>query len=351
MSVFISYRKEDGKVLAKKTYDVLNRHYEVFLDDESLTSGKFNSQIIEKIKECDDFVIILTEKYFERYATKDDWAEKELALAIQEGKNIIPITDRKISDLDFEKTPIAEYQIFKFNQNKWQNSITTRLTKIKLSGIFEQGKFKLSSDSIEALKRYYRYKVEKEDTPITLESLDVEINYDGLSNEEKYFIIHERHIHAKYYKRAVEMMISESLEDSNMLPWSRVNNLYTDVVDGFFEAEDETPITYDAVKQWAVITESLITTLLLGKLAFINEDETLVACIAPNYAWYFKVGVKKLPERLRLFNDSVTVIDMDPCEVLEKIMPKYYYELVAYPPKKGYERVCKCIFIFDIKKD
>ena len=58
--VFISYRREGGDTLAQLLYDRLtNRGYRVFLDIESLNSGKFNEKLLEVIEECKDIIIML----------------------------------------------------------------------------------------------------------------------------------------------------------------------------------------------------------------------------------------------------------------------------------------------------
>ena len=44
--IFISYRRENGEALAHLIYERLtHEHYKVFLDVESLLSGKFNEKL------------------------------------------------------------------------------------------------------------------------------------------------------------------------------------------------------------------------------------------------------------------------------------------------------------------
>ena len=58
--IFISYRRDGGDTLAQLIYDRLtDRGYSVFLDIESLRSGKFNEKLFSVIDECRDVVVIL----------------------------------------------------------------------------------------------------------------------------------------------------------------------------------------------------------------------------------------------------------------------------------------------------
>ncbi len=90
--VFISYRREDGWQSAKHLRDILvAKGYSVFFDINSLKSGNFNDAILDYIKNCKDFIIILSPRSLDRCVNKDDWVRKELAHALKEKKNVIPV--------------------------------------------------------------------------------------------------------------------------------------------------------------------------------------------------------------------------------------------------------------------
>ena len=91
MSVFISYRRDGGKAAAESIYQTLCDEYNIFLDTESLRNGCFDSVIIEHIKNCSDFILIITETVFNSCAEPDDWIFHEAKIALQEKKNIIPV--------------------------------------------------------------------------------------------------------------------------------------------------------------------------------------------------------------------------------------------------------------------
>lgn len=89
--IFISYRRtayDTANLIAEKL-----RHagYRVFFDIDTLTSGKFNEQLLEVIKECKDFILVLPENALERCADKNDWIRREVICALEHKKNIIPV--------------------------------------------------------------------------------------------------------------------------------------------------------------------------------------------------------------------------------------------------------------------
>ena len=91
MSVFISYRRDGGKKVAESIYQALHDEYAIFLDTETLKNGCFDVAIVEQIKACSDFLLIITETIFNRCMNSDDWILNEAQIALKEKKNIIPV--------------------------------------------------------------------------------------------------------------------------------------------------------------------------------------------------------------------------------------------------------------------
>lgn len=93
--IFISYRRKGGDVTAKHLYDLLTRDgYSVSFDVDTLRSGDFDVELLKRIDECTDFIVILNEGVFDRMLTtekQEDWLRNELAYALKKKKNIIPI--------------------------------------------------------------------------------------------------------------------------------------------------------------------------------------------------------------------------------------------------------------------
>lgn len=95
--IFISYRREGGYDTAKHLNDLLVRDgYRVSFDIDTLRKGDFDTQLLSRIEECRDFILIVDQHAFDRtldpkFDPKKDWLRCELAHALKLNKNIIPI--------------------------------------------------------------------------------------------------------------------------------------------------------------------------------------------------------------------------------------------------------------------
>ena len=82
--VFISYRRLGAEVHARLLFEVLKDHYNVFLDNESLTTGKFEEIIHTAIRGCRDVIVILSHDSLERCNVPGDHYFKEIKWALEE---------------------------------------------------------------------------------------------------------------------------------------------------------------------------------------------------------------------------------------------------------------------------
>ena len=91
--IFISYRREDGRELARTLYLSLGKlgYKNVFFDYNSMRGGTFNTQIDVAIHQCKDFVLLLSPRSMERCGIDGDWVAHEIREAIQSGCNIVPV--------------------------------------------------------------------------------------------------------------------------------------------------------------------------------------------------------------------------------------------------------------------
>ena len=95
--VFISYRRDGGYDTAKHLYDLLTRDgYRVSFDIDTLRAGDFDTQLLQRIDQCKDFILIIDQHAFDRtldtsFDPKKDWMRCELAYALKQNKNIIPV--------------------------------------------------------------------------------------------------------------------------------------------------------------------------------------------------------------------------------------------------------------------
>lgn len=90
--IFISYRRDGGAPYARILQLMLTqRGYNVFLDYDELTDGVFGEHIKNAIKNASIFILVLSAHSMDRCVNEDDWVRQEIKLALDEGKQIIPI--------------------------------------------------------------------------------------------------------------------------------------------------------------------------------------------------------------------------------------------------------------------
>lgn len=90
VQVFISYRREGGRDIARNIYERLSlAGYTTFFDYNSMQNGEFNRQIYDAIDQADDFVFILSKNALNRCANDGDWVKEEIEYALARKKNIV----------------------------------------------------------------------------------------------------------------------------------------------------------------------------------------------------------------------------------------------------------------------
>ena len=115
--IFISYRRDGGSGSAKHLRDILHeKGYRVFFDNDSLRNGSFNQQLIDIIRDCSDFILILSPNALDRCVNEGDWVRQEVAAALKYGKNIVPVFTEGFS---FPETLPED-----IDGIRWKNGIT-----------------------------------------------------------------------------------------------------------------------------------------------------------------------------------------------------------------------------------
>jgi formylglycine-generating enzyme required for sulfatase activity len=90
-TVFISYRRTDVYA-ALAVYETLkNQGYDVFFDYRSISSGDFEQIITSNIRARAHFLLILTPTALDRCNEPGDWLRREVEIAIDEKRNIVPL--------------------------------------------------------------------------------------------------------------------------------------------------------------------------------------------------------------------------------------------------------------------
>ncbi len=94
--VFISYRRQGGGADARMMYDrLVNAGYTVSFDMDTLKNGNFNEELLKRVAECRNFVVLLSAGCFDRTLEgcnrDNDWLRLEIATALYNNKNIIAV--------------------------------------------------------------------------------------------------------------------------------------------------------------------------------------------------------------------------------------------------------------------
>lgn len=92
--IFISYRRVGGRDIARSIKYRLEMmgFNKIFFDYNSIRDGMFNTQIMDAIYSCNDFLLLLTPNSMDRCAERGDWVTREIRTAKKYGKKIIPIS-------------------------------------------------------------------------------------------------------------------------------------------------------------------------------------------------------------------------------------------------------------------
>ncbi len=98
--VFLSYRRDVSSFIARAIFlDLRANGYDVFMDVESIDSGQFETIILNQIAARPHFLVILTPGAVDRCAEPGDWLRREIEMAMDLGRNVVPIL---VNNFSFE---------------------------------------------------------------------------------------------------------------------------------------------------------------------------------------------------------------------------------------------------------
>lgn len=140
IDIFISYRRVDGRDYARNIMQALKivGYPKVFFDYSSLRDGVFNTQILDAIYSCKDFILVISPLALKNCAREGDWVAKEIRTALKYDKHIIPVVIEDtfigwpndfpedlyvIKDIQFHKLMTNEY--FEDSIQKLKARLTT----------------------------------------------------------------------------------------------------------------------------------------------------------------------------------------------------------------------------------
>ena len=131
--IFISFSIDESLEMVKQIYNYLTlSKYVVSFDEKSVHTGEFDESIEKKVKECKDFVLILTPNLFNERQEKD-WIQKEISLALKYRKNIVVVTvynmDKFPDNVPKSIKEIKNCHIIKLNEvQNWEKIIFEALS-------------------------------------------------------------------------------------------------------------------------------------------------------------------------------------------------------------------------------
>ena len=84
--VFVSYSRQDQKYTRKLVDDLRQRGFEVWIDDRVDFGDQWWRTIVQAIRSCRSLVVVMTPD-----SEESEWVEREVQLALREGKPIFPV--------------------------------------------------------------------------------------------------------------------------------------------------------------------------------------------------------------------------------------------------------------------
>ncbi|MCI0656083.1 MAG: toll/interleukin-1 receptor domain-containing protein [Acidobacteria bacterium] len=136
-TVFISYRRDaTGKAFARSLkQELTHRGYDVFLDVDCIDAGQWAEQILTQVPKRAHFLLLLTQGALDRCADENDWVRREFLLALERGRNIVPVREESVDLAAMEKSAdksvhaIFGLQIADVRHGSFESDVETLTTR------------------------------------------------------------------------------------------------------------------------------------------------------------------------------------------------------------------------------
>lgn len=136
VDIFISYRRVDGRDYARNIMQALKivGYPKVFFDYNSLRDGVFNTQILDAIYSCKDFILVISPLALKNCGREGDWVTREIRTAIKYQKKIIPVVIEDTfqgwpADFPNDLSSIKDIQFHKLLTDEYFEDSIDKLTK------------------------------------------------------------------------------------------------------------------------------------------------------------------------------------------------------------------------------
>ena len=120
-TVFISYRRTNLPWALAIYQHLDSLGYDVFFDYSSIKSGDFEQIITQNVKGRAHFLVLLTPSALKRCNEPRDWLRREIELAIDEKRNIVPLF---LEGFSFSSPSVSKYLTGKLELLKKYNGMT-----------------------------------------------------------------------------------------------------------------------------------------------------------------------------------------------------------------------------------
>lgn len=136
-TVFISYRRDaTGRPFARSLERELTRDgYDVFLDVDSIGSGKWANQILTEVPCRAHFLLLLTPAALDSCANEDDWVRQEFETAVKHSRNIVPVCEESIDlgklrkECPVSMKQLFDYQIATIHHSAFESDLRTLINR------------------------------------------------------------------------------------------------------------------------------------------------------------------------------------------------------------------------------
>lgn len=364
--IFISYRRDGGVPVAEAIYQNLHSDYACFLDRESLKNGYFDDEIKSRIKNCTDFIVIISETVFDRCNEPNDWISCEVEIALKEHKNIIPIFvgTQKFPD----NIPEQLKEIQRYNGIFWDDEAETlkKLKSFLLSNqqyqlflVAENNRLVLTHETKESLKYLYRKFIENGRHPInikiripdtdelsTLAIDDVTVNKYGVETAE-YFAEQKILKRIKRFRIALEFAIEYLLQDEIIDDCAdKLSDLYFERYgkdNCFFTSKEKIQYPYWTVFAWFDMIEELLKEIPSSRYHYYanhHKEFTAIDCFINQKngktIWHFVSFIRRqandedydrLKEILSMPGGYACLQEVPPRERIFHVFPDFYFNI------------------------
>lgn len=217
-TVFISYRRTNFWT-ALAVFQNLNANgYDVFFDYKSIPSGDFEQAIIENVISRAHFIVILSPSALERCNEPGDWLRREVETAIDNKRNIIPLT---MESFDFGSLATVKALTGKLSSLKKYNALSIP------AEFFDEAMARLRSE------RFLNRPLES--VPHSVSSITKQITEEQKSSANKVPAVEKEQLTAQeWLERGFVLAVEKSNYDEAIYCFTQAITLTPDFSDAYY---------------------------------------------------------------------------------------------------------------------